>query len=260
MKIFLLLCILSLIWGFFIEPKFLLVKKYKLSNNDLKGCRAVFVSDFHISPAQKSRLKRIVKLINEQQPDIVFSAGDFVKGYKQSKTLPIEDIASELAQIKPKYGFFTVLGNHDWWQDGAHIRDVLTANNITVLENSSQKIKINNKNITVAGIEDIQTRIPDPEKALRHAENTTILLSHSPDPFFDIDKNIFLTLAGHNHGGQVQLPFYGALIVPSASGTKYANGLFKIKENTLIVTRGLGTSIMNVRFCCPPEIIVIDFL
>ncbi len=260
MKIILTLCVLSIIWGFFIEPRFVFVKKYKLHNSDLKGFRAVFVSDFHIAPNERNRLKRIVKLINKQQPDIVLSSGDFVKGYKASKTLPIEDIAEELANIKPLFGFFAVLGNHDWWQNGAKIREVLRINGVTILENSSQKIKINNKNITIAGIEDIQTRIPDTEKALRHAEKTTILLTHSPDPFFDINKNVFLTLAGHNHGGQVQIPFFGALIVPSKSGTKYANGLFKIKENTLIVTKGLGNSIMNVRFCCLPEIVVIDFI
>lgn len=260
MKIILILCLLLFIWGFFIEPKFIFVKKYKLQNNDLKGCRAVFVSDFHIAPVQRGRLKRIVKLINKQQPDIVFSTGDFVHGYSESKTLPIEKITEELAKVKAPYGFYTVLGNHDWWQDGAHIREVLNKNNIIVLENSSQKLKINNKNITIAGIEDLQTRIPDIEKALHRANLTTILLTHNPDPFFSMNKKVFLTLAGHNHGGQVQIPFYGALLVPSDSGTKFANGLFNINGNNIIITKGLGNSIMNVRFCCSPEIVVIDFI
>ena len=75
-----------------------------------------------------------------------------------------------------------------------------------------------------------------------------------------MNKKVFLTLAGHNHGGQVQIPFYGALLVPSDSGTKFANGLFNINGNNIIITKGLGNSIMNVRFCCPPEIVVIDFI
>ena len=118
---------------------------------------------------------------------------------------------------------------------------------------------IGNKTVTIAGVEDLQTRIPNPEKALRGATRTAVLLTHNPDTFFDVKQDVFLTLAGHNHGGQVQLPFYGALIVPAKSGTKYSNGIFKENNNTLIVTKGLGNSIMNVRFCCPPEIVVIEF-
>ncbi len=261
MKILFILLLLSIIWGFFIEPELICVKKYKIKNNDLKGVRIVFTSDFHIKPRQKNRLKRIVKLINKQKPDIALSTGDFVNGYKPSKTLPIENISEQLSNIKTKYGFYTVLGNHDWWQNGAHIRETLEKHNITVLENSSKRIKINNKNITIAGLEDLQTRVPDINKTLRHSDaTTTILLTHNPDPFFNIKTNVFLTLAGHNHGGQVQIPLWGALIVPSASGTKYANGFFKVNKNILIVTKGLGNSIMNVRFCCPPEIVVIDFV
>ena len=90
MKIILFLCLIALIWGFFIEPRFIFVKKYKLQNNDLKGCRAIFVSDLHIAPNQQKRLQKIVKLINKQKADIVFSTGDFVRGYKKEKTLPIE--------------------------------------------------------------------------------------------------------------------------------------------------------------------------
>ena len=152
------------------------------------------------------------------------------------------------------------LSNHDWWHNGVYIKNILEKNNIVVLENNSKTVKINNKNITIAGLEDEQTRIPDITKALRHANPTTILLTHNPDPFFNLRQKVFLTLAGHNHGGQVQIPFYGALIVPSLSGTKYANGLFNINGNLLLVTKGIGNSILNVRFFCPPEIVVIDFI
>jgi len=259
MKIFLLICITMLIWGFFIEPSVIVQKKYKLKNSDLKGTKIVLASDLHIAPWQRRRLKRIVRLINKQSPDIMLSCGDFVSGYVPSKSLPIEDIGLELSKIKTKYGFYAVLGNHDWWQNGAHIREILTNNGIIILENSSKTLEINGTFISIAGIEDAQTRIPDSKKALRNTAKTTILLTHNPDPFFDIEEKPFLTLAGHNHGGQVQIPFYGAIIVPAKSGTKYANGIFKHDNNNLIVTKGLGNSILNVRFCCPPEIVIIEF-
>lgn len=255
----LIIALILFVWGFFIEPNIIVLKKYKLRNKDLKGCKFVLFSDIHIAPWQKKRLQRIVKKINKLNPDMVLSTGDFVSGYLPSKTLPIEEIGQELANIKSKYGFFAVLGNHDWWQNGAHIREVLTHNNITILENNSKHIEIDNKQISIAGVEDLQTRIPNLQKALKKTARTTILLTHNPDLFFEIKDNVFLTLAGHNHGGQVQIPFFGALIVPAKSGCKYANGRFTHNNNTLIVTKGLGNSILNVRFCCPPEIVLLEF-
>ena len=70
--------------------------------------------------------------------------------------------------------------------------------------------------------------------------------------------DVDLILAGHVHGGQVRLPFFGALICPSKYGTKFASGDFKETQNRMIVTKGLGTSILNVRFCDIPEIVVIE--
>ena len=204
-------------------------------------------------------MSNIVKKINKLAPDIILSAGDFVSGYLPSKTLPIEEIGAELKNLKSTHGTFVVLGNHDWWQGGAHIRNTLKENNIYVLENSSKTLDINGNKISIAGVEDLQTRIPDTSKALRKTAKTTILLTHNPDVFFDMKENVYLTLAGHNHGGQVQIPFYGAIIVPSESGRKYANGKFTLNNNTLIVTKGVGNSILNVRFCCIPEIVIIDF-
>ena len=260
MVFFIIICLILLFWGFFIEPNIIVIKKYKLNNSEIKNLRIVFASDFHIAKKQKNRFKKIVKKINKLKPDIMLSAGDFVNGYSEKQTLPIKDIADGLSKIQTNYGFYTVLGNHDWWQNGAYIKSILEQNNINVLENESIKLNINKSQITIAGLEDLQTRLPNPNKALKHSTKTTILLTHNPDPFFSIEKEVYLTLAGHNHGGQVQIPFYGALIVPAKSGTKYANGFFKHNNNTLIVTKGLGDSIMNVRFCCVPEIIVIDFV
>lgn len=72
-------------------------------------------------------------------------------------------------------------------------------------------------------------------------------------------KNVDLILAGHTHGGQVNLPFVGELIVPSGYGKKYAKGLIEENGKTMFLTKGIGTSILPVRFNCLPEIIVINF-
>lgn len=86
-------------------------------------------------------------MINEQNPDVVLSVGDFVNGHEENMTMPIADIVKQLKNIKSKYGFYTVLGNHDWWIDGEGITDTLTSNGIKVLVNSNAKININGKDI-----------------------------------------------------------------------------------------------------------------
>ena len=86
MKIFLLVFILLFVWGFLIEPLFIVLKKYNLKSDDLRGIKAVLISDLHIAPWQKGRLKRIVQKVIKQNPDIDFCTGDFVSGYLPHKT------------------------------------------------------------------------------------------------------------------------------------------------------------------------------
>ena len=233
----------------------------------LEGLKVVFVGDFHVKPHQKSRLKYVVKKINEQHPDLILSTGDFVSEHHAKQSLPIEEIAKELVNLKSKYGFYTVLGNHDWWQGGEKIQRVLEKNGVIVLGNENRKININGKILYIAGVEDMGTRNVDLVKALKNANHPTILLTHTPDVFpFVTDKasskitgKVDLTLAGHTHGGQIVLPFVGSLIVPSDYGKKYAKGLVEENGKKMFVTKGIGTSILPIRFNCAPEIVVINF-
>ena len=261
MKKFLLLFIIILlaIYSFFIEPDMLTVKHYKINDNTLKGIKIVFASDFHIKPHQEKKLKQVVDLINNENPDIVLSVGDFVSGHSENMTMPIDNIVSELKNVKSKYGFYTVLGNHDWWIDGEGITNALKTSGINVLVNSNIKVNAGGKEIYIAGVEDKTTRTPEIYKALDGAKNPVILLTHSPDIFPKVPKEVNLTLSGHVHGGQVRLPLLGAIIVPSKYGDKYSYGLIEEDNKKMIVTSGIGTSILNVRFNCKPEIVVIEF-
>jgi uncharacterized protein len=266
-KIILLSILLLFIWAFFIEPNMLVVKTMNLYVPNLKGLKVVFVGDFHIKPNQKSRLEYVVKKINEQHPDLILSTGDFVSGHDPKQSLPIEEIAQELSKLESKYGFYTVLGNHDWWQGGEKIEKALEQNGIVVLGNENKKLNINGRTLYIAGVEDMDTRNIDLPKTLKNTNHPTILLTHTPDVFpFVADKSnskitgkVDLTLAGHTHGGQVNLPFVGALVVPSSYGNKYAQGLIEENGKKMFVTKGIGTSILPVRFNCLPEIVVINF-
>lgn len=249
-KYFLLLIALLIIWSFFIEPNLLIIKNYTLKN--LGDRKIVFVSDFHIAKNEKARLQRIVNTINEIEPDLVLSGGDFIKGHDGKFTMPIEEQVKEFKKIKAP--IFTVLGNHDGWYDKDGVREVLQKNGITVLENSNVKFE----GLSIAGVEDVQTGFPDAELALIGTEHPRILLSHNPDIYYDVHEDVDLILAGHLHGGQIYLPFIGALSVPSKYGNKFVRGMIQENKNKMLVTNGLGTSILPIRFGAIPEIIVIN--
>ena len=119
-------------WAFFIEPNILEVKHLIIQNGDLNGLKIVFASDFHIKPYETYRLEKIVKAINNQNPDIILFGGDFVNSHKKNMTLPIEKISAELKNLNSKYGTYTVLGNHDGWQGKYEIIKHLEKNNIKV--------------------------------------------------------------------------------------------------------------------------------
>lgn len=239
------------IWSVCIEPYILTVKHISVKDEKLKGLKVAFASDFHIKPYEKFRLQRIVKLINKQNADIVLLGGDFVNGHDGSFTMPIEHISKELSKINPLP--YAVIGNHDGWQGKEQIISSLEKNNIKVFMNEN----ICFEKFCIAGVDDMQTGKPDITKALNGAYTPVILLSHTPDIMPEVPYDVNLTLAGHLHGGQIRLN--GAITVPSAYGKKYANGFLNDKGKKVYTTKGLGTSILPLRFNCFPEIVVINF-
>lgn len=283
---FIIICFIVLAgYSYFIEPNLLEVNRYVVQNEQLKGIKIVFASDFHIKPCGQKRLDMIVKKINAENPDLVLSAGDFVCGHTGNSTMPIEDIAKTLGKVKTKYGFYTTLGNHDGWYDPVRIIQALAENKIKVLSNSNVKLDIKGQTLYIAGIEDFYTGNPDIEKALNGVgkdesgeyNEPIVMLSHNPDIFPNMPAAITLVLAGHCHGGQVRIPFLGPIFTASIYGDKYTKGWIQEYDNellkvdtskpiklqkhikTLFVTRGIGVSILPFRFNCPPEINVIEF-
>lgn len=255
-KFFIVFLLIIITWTVLIEPYVLTINYGQIKDKSLAGLRVVFVSDLHYKPYEKFRLIRDVKKIQEQNPDIVLFGGDFVNGHKKNSSLNPEVIAQELGKIESKYGSFAVLGNHDVLHDAYSITKALEQNKITVLKNSNKKVE----DFFIAGVEDLQTQNPDMDKTLKNIDAPVILLTHSPDVFENVPESVNLTLAGHVHGGQVKLPCHGAVFVPSNFGTKYAEGFFNDMGRKMLVSKGVGTSILPIRFTCPPEIVVIEFV
>ena len=214
------------LWAVFIEPNTLTINRISIKDPALKGLTIVFASDFHIKPYEKYRLKRIIRAINKQNSHIIILGGDYVNGHKKGCTMKIEEIAAQFSQLKSKLGVFAVIGNHDGWQGKEEIINELEKNKVQVLFNSSKCFE----KFCIAGVDDLQTGTPD---------------------------IINLTLAGHLHGGQIRL--HQAIITPSAYGKKYANGYLNDNGKKIYTTKGLGTSILPIRFNCLPEIAVITF-
>lgn len=244
--------------GVIIEPNSLEVVKYQLQDSELKGIKIAFLTDFHLKRNDYKRLDKIINLTNEQKPDVVLLGGDFAKGQNIKNTMNPDLLAQKLKFLNaPTYG---VLGNHDWWSDGIGFFEAFKRNNIKILENSSMRIILNGKYVDIIGFADYTTRTVNMSKAFIKTNNPRIVISHNPDVYFDILNTVNLILAGHTHGGQVVLPFIKATIVPSKYGSSFANGLVEKTKNKMIISKGLGTSILPIRYNCKPEITIVEFI
>ncbi len=253
------ICFALLVWSFRIEPNLLEIRHYKLQSPKIAGLRIVYATDFHIEKHDVKRLDKIIDSIQQQKPDLILLGGDFIKGHNNLRTMSPERIAAKLRKLHAPLGVFSVLGNHDWYIGGRKMKHALQAAGIVVLENDNEVIPFNEGKFTLAGVADKITCVADSHQALKNTPEPRILLTHTPDVFPDITDSVELVLAGHTHGGQVKLPFIGALIVPLEHGRRYAEGFIEENGKKMIVSKGLGTSRISIRFNCKPEIVVIEF-
>lgn len=262
--LFIIACIIGTIlflYSLLYEPYTLETTHYTLKNDKLSGLKIVLATDWHIAPYsfEEKRLQRVIDEINQQDADMVILGGDYVNGHKTSSAMSITDIAAELKNLKSRYGTFAILGNHDVMYGKQAVIKAFTDAGIPLLQNSNTFVDTPNGRIYIAGVLDYAEDKPDIAKSLQGATEPTILISHSPDVFPQLKQPVELMLSGHTHGGQVVFPLVGALLVPSDYGQKYRYGLINENGNTLIVSKGLGTSLLPIRFNCKPEIVVIEF-
>ncbi len=174
--------------------------------------------------------------------------------------MPPETIAAHLQGLRAKHGVFAVLGNHDWYRRGGErVWRALESVGIRVLENRATPLPGSGGRIWLAGIADDTTRHPDPQGTFRDIPEgaAVVAMTHDPAVFPDIPDRAALTLAGHTHGGQVAVPFWGALFIPGRSPLRYAYGHVAENGKDLYVTSGIGTTGLPVRFNAPPEIVVL---
>jgi predicted MPP superfamily phosphohydrolase len=252
-------------WVVLIEPRW--VARRDIAHSVAKwqgppGLKVAVASDWHFTKRALMRVmtvdraRSIVQEINAAKPDIILLPGDFIadSDYKPDSAATAEDeIASVLGELKAPLGVYAALGNHDWWHDGSKFAAALQRHGIHALENDAMQIK--DTKLWVVGIGDDFTRHSQPVKAISKlpANAQALVLMHDPNSLVAMPPVNGLIVAGHTHGGQVSLPFFGALIVPGAAPRAWAYGWVEHELNRMYVTSGLGVSILPVRFNMRPE-------
>lgn len=228
--------------------------------------RIVALSDFHVvnrwMPAE--RVAEIAKVAMSLNPGLIVLLGDYQRGLSDfwvDGAPSIAEWTKALSGLKAPLGVYAILGNHDAKKDA--VRAGLGNIGIPVLSNNVVRLERGGKHFWLAGLADQEIDKPDLAGTLAQTgENEpVILLAHEPAIFPEVvraERKVALTLAGHNHGGQVALPFLGSVI--ELMGKKYVHGHYTENDRNLIVSAGLGVTRAPVRFLVPPEITVIDLL
>lgn len=264
LRLLLLIAILALGWAF-AEP-FMLTRTHAVVSSpdvpaQLNGLRIVFVSDIHAGVFYgPRRLSRLVDEINAAKPDLIILGGDYVGGYSGG----LNTFYSAARKLDPSIGIVAVMGNHDGWEGAIRSRTALEGINASVLDNRNIRVTRRGESIIVAGVDDPETGSPSIAQAASgiSAEDYAILVSHSPDVFVGqlrAHAEAFdLALAGHNHGGQVTIFGAYAPVLPSEAGNDYRSGWLQQDGVDMLITRGVGTVCVPVRFFSPPEIVVLD--
>ena len=261
-----LLIVSCLVWGFFIEPNRLVVNQQSIQIDtwpkELSGLRIALIADLHTGGwfIDENKLRLIVDRTNQLNPDLVVLLGDYVAPNSwHSRRVEPEITAGVLKDLRAPLGVYAVLGNHDWWYNGAKVRRAFEQNGIPVLEDEVVEIRWRDKSFWLAGLADLWTRPQQIDETIAKAPpgSTMIALTHNPDIFPRLPPNVPLLLAAHPHGGQVSIPLIGTPIVPSRFGSKYTAGHVFENGHHMFVTTGIGTSILPVRFRVPPEIVVL---
>lgn len=220
------------------------------------------LTDTHLSGPDGSpdRLARIVAQINALKPDLILLGGDYIGDDKGGAIYDARESIAPFAGLRAPLGVVAVLGNHDSRSrlnqralSAANWRAAFARIGVTLLQNGA----VRRGPLAIGGLKDVYTRkidLPGTLAAMDRVGGAPLILSHGPDIFPRLPDRVSLTLVGHSHCGQIALPFFGIVYVPSRYGTRYACGLYREGRRTMIVSGGVGTSSAPMRMLAPPDI------
>lgn len=237
-----------------LEPRWVEINNVRIRIDALpkrfEGMTIAQLSDIHhCKYVPREFVRRCVRKANALYPDIMILTGDYIYGSGEF----LFPVAEELSELQAKEGVFAVLGNHD---DKDQTVQALSQAGIRVLINEHVALYRKSEYLFIAGVDDLWRGRVNLQRTLKGTDdNPKLLLAHNPD-ILEMAKaaDIHLVMAGHTHGGQISLPFYGPSVAYAQSGVRYAAGLFREGNTTMYVNRGIGVSGLPVRFFARPEI------
>lgn len=269
--VILIIIVIIIIWARFIEPSYIKIKKHNFSKKNIsteeKLIKIAIFSDIHLGAFNNQLIvEKLVKKINQINPDLVLILGDFI--YAINK----ENINSNISGLKNiKAPKIAVLGNHDYGKKGnnyySYINSALESAGVLMVDNKIKTININNSLIEIIGIADLWVGAPDYNvlnlSGFEDQIDLSILLTHNPDTIYEIsekikesNKRIDLMVSGHTHAGQIRIPKIYKHLIPSEY--KFDKYFYNIKDIDLFITPGIGNVVLPMRLFNFPEISVID--
>ncbi len=239
----------------------LAVRRYLLPLPEWAGgrFRIVQLSDLHISnrlPA--AYYERVADAAASADGDVVIITGDMIS---DPRHIPL--LGPFFRRLRARLGVYAVLGNHDWWSEPDAVKAALAASGVIWLANSYRSLPAaNGACIRLGGCERPWSKGLAPWMAPpENPDEPLVLLTHTPDNIFHIAgrvSNPAVIFAGHYHGGQMRIPWLGALLIPSTHGRLFDHGHFVLNGSHLFVNAGIGSAMPPLRIYCNPEITIVD--
>jgi predicted MPP superfamily phosphohydrolase len=226
----------------------------------LAGLRLGFFTDPHIGPLMSSSdVERALGVLFAASPHLLLLGGDYICESPRFAEEAAAAIGPYAAQAP--LGALAVLGNHDHANDAPRLATRFEERGIRVLRNEAVRIAHGPADLWVAGIDDALLGSPSPECAFADVpgDAAAIALWHEPDWADEAARRgAVLQLSGHSHGGQVRLPFLGALATPPGA-RRFVTGFDRACGMPVYTSRGAGVFRPPLRFRCPPEVTIIEF-
>ncbi|GAC1543737.1 MAG: metallophosphoesterase [Herpetosiphon sp.] len=204
----------------------------------LDGLTIGQLSDLHLNGDEGVEVaRRAIRKLATVKPDIVVVTGDFV-----THVVDKEVLHAVLGEITAPYGVYGIWGNHDYWVNTPRLKGIIEAAGIAMLVNESRVIEYGGERLYLAGVDDQWEGACDLDRALCGIPQSApvVLLAHEPD-LADVaaERGVQLQLSGHAHGGHINVPWLGGLLLPRFA-RQYTHGLYRCRAMWLYVSRGLG--------------------
>lgn len=227
---------------------------------DLEGYRIVQISDLHNAKFGKNNQK-LVDRIRECEPDMIVLTGDLVDSNYTNVDRAVQFV-DEIVKICPVY---YVTGNHEYWLEKSEydeLMDGLIGAGVVILDDQVVEISRGDAKFRLVGLDDKSLTDGTLEALLSDEKEFTVVLAHEPQYLVRYASiGVDLVLSGHAHGGQFRLPFVGGIVAPDQGFLpKYTAGEYYMNGTEMIVSRGLGNSVIPVRLFNFPEIVCVELV